>query len=109
MLWMERGDSLCLLNAIPRRWLEDGKRIALKDVVTYFGDVSLTVESKLTTGTIEAEVRCASPRRPSTVVVRLPHPEQRQPRRVEGGRYDAATESVRVEGFTGQARIRLFF
>jgi hypothetical protein len=109
MLWMEEGDSLRLLNAIPRRWMEDGKRIELRDVATYFGPLSLTVQSALATGTIEAEVRCAAARRPATLVIRLPHPERRNPCRVEGGAYDAATESVRVERFTGRARVKLFF
>lgn len=109
MLWLERGDTLRLLSAIPRRWLENGKRIALDKVATYFGPLSVEVESRLAGGLIEAEVRCDTTRRPRSVVIRLPHPDQRQPRRVEGGVYDPATESVRVARFAGRARIRLFF
>ena len=109
MLWMEQGESLHLLKAIPRRWLENGKQIELKDVASYFGKVSLKVESKLASGTIEADVVCTSARRPGSLVVRLPHPEQRKPIRVEGGVYDPKTESVKISGFKGKAHIRLTF
>jgi hypothetical protein len=109
MLWLEQGDTLRLMNAIPRRWLENGKQIALKNVATYFGPLTVGIESKIATGVIEADVQCTGARHPSTVVIRLPHPGQRKPTRVEGGTYDPATESVRVARFTGRAKIRLFF
>jgi hypothetical protein len=109
MLWMEQGDRLHLLKAIPRRWLENGKQIELRDVASYFGKVSLKVESKLADGTIEADVVCSSARRPSSLVVRLPHPEYRKPIRVEGGSYHPKTESVIISGFKGKAHIRLTF
>lgn len=115
MLWMEDGTSLAFLRGIPRRWLEAGKTISLKNVATYFGAASLTVESHLEQSMITAEVICRSSRlprprpRPRSVSVRLPHPQGLRPVSVEGGRFDAATETVRVDGFTGNARIRLHY
>ncbi|NQU11126.1 hypothetical protein HQ590_10075 [bacterium] len=109
MLWLEDNDTLGFLRAIPRRWLADGQQIILKNVSTYFGPASLTVASHLGDGWIEADVRCASNRRPRTVTVRLPHPEGRQPVGIEGGTWDAATETVRVTPFRGRARVVLRF
>jgi len=106
MLWLEEGKTLKLLSAIPRRWLEDGKSIELDHVVSYFGKLKVKVESKLADkNTIEATVECEGDRQPEAVVVRVPHPEGKEAKSVEGGAYDPATESVRIEGFKGQARI----
>ncbi len=85
------------------------RQIEIKDVASYFGKVSLKGVSKLDRGTIEADVVCSFARRPASLVVRLPHPEQRIPLRVEGGVYDPKTESVKISGFRGQAHIRLTF
>ncbi|MCC6862335.1 MAG: hypothetical protein IT158_27415 [Bryobacterales bacterium] len=109
MLWMERGDTLDLLAGIPRAWLEDGRRIALDRVASYFGPVSLKVESRLSEGRIEAVVECSSPRRPKAVELRLPHPLGRKAETVEGGSYDPVTERVRIAPFEGQSRITLRF
>ena len=37
MLWMEKEDTLNLLPGIPRAWFEEGKRIELENIATYFG------------------------------------------------------------------------
>jgi hypothetical protein len=109
MLWMERGAGLDLLAGVPRAWLEDGKRIDLNNVATYFGPVSLRVESRLEQGQIRATVECRSDRRPGFVELRLPHPLGRKAVRATGGAYNAATERVRIEPFTGRAEVVLGF
>ena len=109
MLFLEEGKALSFLKAAPRRWLEHGKRIELKYVATYFGPASLTVESKLAQGVIEAAVACQGTRKPAEVRIRLPHPDGRKAVAVTGGRYDPATETVRITPFRGTARIRLRF
>jgi hypothetical protein len=109
MLWIEEGDSLHLLKAIPRRWLENGKKIELNKVATYFGPVSLRVESQLLEGRITAVVSCRGARRPRTVQVRLPHPEGRKASGVIGGTYDPATETVRIAAFKGRSEVELRF
>jgi hypothetical protein len=43
------------------------------------------------------------------VEIRLPHPQGTKPKRVRGGRYDAATESVHFENFRGSAKTTLEF
>jgi len=109
MLYLERGDGLDLLGGIPRRYLDDNNTVDLKNVRTYFGPVSLHVGSDLRRGRITASVTCESDRKPRYVDLRLPHPLGRKPNRVTGGRYDPATERVRVEPFTGTAAIALEF
>ena len=109
MLWMERGETLRLLPGVPRAWLEHGKRIALKNVATYFGPMSLTVESRVDEGVIEATVECHTDRQPKTLLVRLPHPKGAKAVSAEGGEYDEAAEAVRVDGFSGTATVRLRF
>jgi hypothetical protein len=110
MLWLEEGDTLTFLRAAPRRWLVDGQDIRLQNVATYFGLASLTVTSHLGRDqTITAEVRCAGTRRPKTVTIRVPHPEGLRPSRVEGGSYNPASETVRLVGFKGQARVTLYY
>jgi hypothetical protein len=109
MLWMERGQTLTLLRAIPRRWLGQGQRIELQNVATYFGPVSLAVESRIAEGRIAAAVTCGNKRPPRTIVIRLPHPEGRKAVAVEGGSYDPATETVTVKKVGGVMRVALRF
>ena len=109
MLWLEDGDTLKLLNVIPRRWLEDGKKIVLDSVLSYFGQVNLDVTSNVSEGEIWAYVSCPEARRPSTVTLRLPHPDGRKAVQVSGGSYDPDTEKVTVSNFSGEAEIVLKF
>ncbi len=109
MLYLEDGDTLRLLNVIPRRWLENGKKIVLDSVLSYFGPVDLVVTSNVSEGEIRAHVSCPGNRRPSTVTIRLPHPDGRRAVQASGGSYDPVTEAVTVSGFSGVAEIILKF
>jgi hypothetical protein len=101
---------LRLLPAVPRRWLEHGKRIELREVASYFGPVTLRVESRLQSeGTIRAEVECRSDRRPKRIELRLPHPDGQKARSVTGGKYDAERETVLIAPFKGRASVRATF
>lgn len=109
MLYMERGDTLELLPGIPRDYMGVGKTIELDRVASYFGPLSFKVESKGAPGRVEARIECSSARSPHTVVLRLPHPQGLKALRVEGGTYDAATESVRIDDFRGTATVVAYF
>lgn len=109
MLYMEEGEVLKLLRGIPRRWLSGDNRIELRGVKSYFGTVSLTVESDINCEIIRAKVACNSQRLPKIVEIRLPHPYYRKPKLVRGGVYDLDRETVRVEEFRGQAQVELYF
>ena len=109
MLYHESGDTLKLLSVIPRRWMEDGEKIVLDSVLSYFGPVNLDVVSHVAEGEIRADVSCPDPRKPSTVKIRLPHPDGKRAVHVTGGSYDPTTETVTVSGFKGNASVLLEF
>ncbi len=109
MLWLEEGDTLRLLSAVPRAWLEDGQRIELNKVASYFGPFSLRVESHVGQGRIEAELECGSVRGPLSVELRLPHPRGQKAIRVTGGSYDPVRETVLVSPFRRRAAVVLEF
>lgn len=110
MLWLEHDRTLKLLAGIPRRWMEDGKAITLRRVASYFGPLDLHVVSQVNTGTINASITLSDKRRlPTSVTLRLPHPDGRKAVCVEGGRYDPHTETITVTPFRGKANVRLVF
>ncbi|WP_345030950.1 hypothetical protein [Ravibacter arvi] len=109
MLYMEDGDTLGLLKTIPRAWLEDGKEILLEGVKSYFGEVTAKVSSNVEQGFIEAAIDCPGNKKPRTVTIRLPHPENKRPAAVTGGVYDEKSETVTIKDFNGSARVRVTF
>lgn len=75
---------------------------------SYFGSVDAVAEG-IREGRLEAVVSCAGERKPRCVAVRLPHPGNRRPSKVSGGRYVPETETVVIDDFGGQARVVLEF
>ena len=102
MLIREQDDgSLLLGQATPRTWLEDGKQIQVQRAPTYYGPISLTINSHAASGKIEANVDLDGANRPTALIVRLRHPTQAaiQSVMVNGGNwtdFDIAKEWVRV-------------
>jgi hypothetical protein len=68
-----RPDTLRLMFATPRRWLEDGKSIRAEQLPTTFGAVSIRVTSHVKQGEVLAEVKLPpyAPKR-TLLRVRLP-------------------------------------
>jgi len=106
MLYLEEGSVLRLLPGIPRAWLEDGKKIEVKNAVSYFGNISFSIVSDEGKGYITAEIECNSDRKPSEIVVRIPHPDGRKAKKVSEGVYNPADETLTIKNFTGKAVIR---
>lgn len=76
MLINERGaDSLMIGQAVPRAWLEDGKRIEVKNAPTWFGPLGLTIESHAAGREIKATVDLSRRNPPKMLIVRLRHPQ----------------------------------
>ena len=107
MLYLEEDQTLKLLPGIPRQWLEEGKTIELKNVATYFGPLSLVVNSNINKGFIEATIECSSDRKPKQIILRIPHPSGKKPVNITGGIYDYASESVLIAPFNGSAKIKI--
>ena len=58
MLIRERDDdTLVIAQATPRAWMQDGQKIELERVPTYFGAVSATLESRARAGEIRADIQ----------------------------------------------------
>jgi hypothetical protein len=109
MLWREVADTLLLFPGIPRAWLESGQELGLHGVASYFGPVEVTVKSELEQGRIRAALDIPTDRGLNAVEIRLPHPQGLRATSADGGEYDPARETVRVDGFTGHAEIVLHF
>ncbi|MEK7684514.1 MAG: hypothetical protein AAB466_03740 [Verrucomicrobiota bacterium] len=75
-------DTLLLLQAAPREWLEDGKRIEVERAPSYYGELSMMVESQAAAGKLLAEIEMPEPSRPKILLVRLRHPAGKPLRRV---------------------------
>ncbi len=107
MLCMEKQNTLLLLPGIPRKWMENGNSIVIKNLATYFGKLSFEVVSDLKNHKITAQISCE--RKPERVEIRIPHPEKLLPEKVTGGEYIPEKETVIIEKFKGKADIMLYF
>ncbi len=109
MLWMEEGETLKLLPAVPRAWLESGKKIETQKC------------RQLLRPPLPHRQLRSSPRHPRSqhtlrrlpqtraITIRLPHPSAQIPTSVQGGRYLPESETVILDDFPGAATIRLTF
>lgn len=107
MLYMEQGDTLNLFKTIPRQWLKDGQTISVKGAQSYFGKLNVNAVSHIGENYMEAMVSGGFNTIPKTVTIRLPHPEAKKPSKVTGGVYDPETETVIINNFAGEAKIRV--
>jgi hypothetical protein len=82
MFLAERGNELFVGQAIPRAWLEDGKRMRVDRALTHFGVTSLEIVSQVETGYIV--VKLDPPRRnpPERINLRVRHPGRKPIRQV---------------------------
>jgi hypothetical protein len=71
----EREGNLYLGQAVPRYWLANGKTIGIERAATYFGQLSLQIDSRVSQGEIEAVVTPPERNRPKNIYVRLRHPK----------------------------------
>ena len=110
MLYMEKdGETLELLKLIPRSWMGNGKKIVLDGVRSYFGTLDVTAESSIADGSIKASVNGEFTHTPRTVTIRLPHPEHKLPKKVEGGVFNPENETVTIKNFSGSSLIKLSY
>ena len=107
MLYLEAGDSLRLLAGAPRAYFEPGTHLSVENAGSYFGPLSFATAVSADGGEIRATIDCPGDRHPRTVNLRVPHPRGQRAAEVSGGDYDAATETVRIGGFSGHATVML--
>ena len=75
--------SLRLCQATPRHWLEDGKQILVERAPTYYGPVTLRIQSRVASQEIRAQVELAADRKPKSIYLRLRHPQGKAIRAVQ--------------------------
>jgi hypothetical protein len=83
-LLLEEDEVLYLLGGAPRRWLEAGKTIEIKDGVTYFGKLDLKVDSQVDQGKVlvDLTLRKTRPERLQLIRLRIPHPARERMKQV---------------------------
>jgi len=74
MLVREDGADLRIGQAIPRPWLESGKKIDLQNAPTSFGPVSFTIESHIDRRQIAVNLTAPARETPRAIILRLRHP-----------------------------------
>jgi len=94
-------DSLLLLQATPRQWLEDGKTIEVERAPTYFGPLSMKIDSAAASNKITATIQMPQRTRPTALLLRLRHPDAKPMRKLTvNGRdwndYDTRKEWLRI-------------
>jgi hypothetical protein len=110
MLVMENGQSLWLARATPRVWLEQGKKIAVKNAPTYFGSVAYEIVSDVDNGKITATVEIPSRNPLKSVIVRFRHPKATPIRSVmvngqPWAGFDKNKEVIELTGLTGKVAV----
>src|SRR5206468_7397935 len=65
-----KPDTLRLLFATPKRWLEDGETIQVERAPTAFGPVSVRMDSRLSQGEVLAIVELPERNRPQHILMR---------------------------------------
>ena len=74
MLVMEDGQDLWLARATPRVWLEQGKKISVKNAPTHFGTTGYEIVSDVENGKINAIIEMPARNSPNAVLLRLRPP-----------------------------------
>jgi hypothetical protein len=88
----DKPETLRLLFAAPRRWLDDGKQFRIENAPTAFGRVSVRVDSKLNSGYVDVHVT-PPPRPAHKMLLRVPLPV--------GWKADSAQVAGKAVGLTG--------
>jgi hypothetical protein len=114
MLVMEQGQSLWVARGTPRVWLEQGKRISVKNAPTHFGTLAYEIVSDADNGKIIASVDVPARNAPKEILLRLRHPKAAPIKSVtvngkEWKDFDPARELVRLTGLTGKAAVAITY
>jgi len=113
LVW-EEGNALWLAKATPRHWLEQGKKISVKNAPTHFGMVAYEIVSDTDHGKIAATVEMPSRNPPKTVLLRLRHPKAAKIKSVavdgkSWNDFDAAKEVVLLHDLKGTLKIEVSY
>jgi hypothetical protein len=110
MLVMEVGDTLWLARAPARVWLEQGRKISVKNSPTYFGTVGYEILSDVDNGKINATIEMPARKAPASVVLRLRHPKSEPIKSVTvNGKpwteFNKDKETITLKGLSGTVAV----
>jgi hypothetical protein len=112
MLVMEDGGALWLARATPRAWLEQGKRILVRNAPTHFGVVAYEIVSDVEHDRMTVTVELTGRVAPEALLLRLRHPGVKpiQGVTVDGSSwtaFDEDKEVIRLEAHKGTITIEV--
>lgn len=101
-------ETLRLLFATPRRWLEDGQELKIERAPTAFGEVSVRIYSKLSSGQVIADIQPPLHREPkqSFLRIRLPQNYVLRSADVEGVHVAIDRETMDITPFKDRFTLR---
>ena len=110
MLVLEIGDTLWLARATPRAWLEQGKKISVKNSPTYFGTVAYEIVSDVDNGKVTATVEMPTRKAPKEVIPRFRHPKTAPIKSVTvngkpWAEFNKDKETITLKGLTGTVAV----
>jgi hypothetical protein len=110
MLVMESGDSLWIARATPRAWLEQGRKITVKNASTHFGTTAYQIVSDVDNGKINATVELPARVPPREVWLRLRHPKSAPIKSAtvngkEWKDFNPAKETIALKSLTGTVTV----
>ncbi len=110
MFIQERGDELWVGAALPRYWLADGQKVGIERAETYYGPMSVRVESRAAQGSISMTIDPPRRNPPRLIRARFRHPDGLPLTRVAingqpSTKIDVAREWVEVAPSTVSIRI----
>jgi hypothetical protein len=114
MLVMEDKDSLWLASATPRAWLQQGRKISVRNAPTHFGLLSYEILSDVDHGQITATVELPSRRAPDAVLLRFRNPGATPFKSVAVNgnpwtEFDSKGEVIRLRGLSGTAEVKAIY
>jgi len=111
LLVVEQDDALWIAKATPRTWLEQGKKISVKNAPTHFGVTTYEIVSDVDHGKISANVELPSRKPPKSVLLRFRHPKAAPIKSVtvdgkEWTAFDKDKETIELKGLVGTVAVR---
>ena len=99
-----------IARATPRVWLEQGKKIVVKNAPTYFGTLAYEIVSDLDNGKINAAIEVPSRNPPRSIFVRFRHPKATPIKSVMVNgkpwtQFNTDKEVIEVVGLTGNVTV----
>jgi hypothetical protein len=102
-------ETLRLLFATPRTWLENGKTISVENAPTAFGEVSVRVESKLSSGKVIAQTNIPLKSSPLRTLLRIRLPSGWKINSVQSGSNELQVDdngTVDISKLTGKNTVQ---